>query len=93
MFIEDDIEVVKKKLKEYTPKKIIFNEPHFTHRLFLRSGCKKDVIQNLISPENLIFSYHLRDKFNSERYILHFKTSRSRTMILPVIFNKGNKKN
>ena len=89
---EDDIEVLKKKLKEYKAEEITFNEPHFTQQLMLREGNKDEVIKYLLSQHNLVYSYQERGKYGDTIHCLHFKISNTRTMRLPVIFDRNNKK-
>ena len=89
---EDDIEELKSKLKSYSEENIIFNEPHFTQQLDLREGNKKDVINNLLNPDKLIYSYQEEGKYGDIIHCLHFKISNTRTLRLPVIFDKNNEK-
>ncbi len=89
---EDDIEKLKEKLKTYNKNQIIFNEPHFTQQLKLREGNKEDVINNLLSPEKLVYSYQEIGKYGDIIHCLHFKISNTKTIRLPVIFDKGNEK-
>jgi len=88
----DDIKKLKKKLKEYKKEDMEFNEPHFTQQLYLREGTKKEVINNLLKPENLVFSYKEKGKYGDTIHCLHFKLSNTRTLRLPVIFDKNNEK-
>lgn len=83
-----DLERIKSKLKSYKENDIIFNEPHFTERLILREGSRKEVIKNLLDPEKLV---HVEEE-KPDKYKLYFKMSNTRTMILPIIFDKDNKK-
>ena len=89
---DDDIEELKKKLKTYKIEDISFNEPHFTQQLNLREGNKDEVIKNLLNPTNLIYSYSEKGKYGDIKHNLHFKISNNRTMRIPVIFDRGNKK-
>ena len=90
---EDDLEQIKEKLKNYNRQDIIFNEPHFTLRLLMREGEREEVIENLLKPDNLVYSYHEKAISGSQVHCLHFKISNTRTMRLPVIFDKGGRKN
>ncbi|MDI3544560.1 MAG: hypothetical protein PWQ28_841 [Candidatus Woesearchaeota archaeon] len=83
----EDIEELKNKLKSYSEKDIIFNEPHFTQQLILREGNKKDVIENILNPERLVHSDPEEGKYGDIKHRLYFKISNTRTMILPVIFD------
>lgn len=85
---EDDIEILKKKLRKYNQEDIKFNEPHFTQQLRLREGNREEVIKNILNPENLVYSYQEKGKYGDIKHCLHFKISRNRTMRLPVIFSK-----
>ena len=53
----DDIEKLKNKLRSYERKDIKFNEPHFTQQLILREGNKEEVINLLLNPDKLVYSY------------------------------------
>jgi len=89
---EDDIEIIKNRLKKCKEDKIIFNEPHFSNQMILREGNRKEVIKNILHPEKLTYVYHEEGKYCDVIYCLHFKISNKRTLKLPVIFNKDNKK-
>jgi hypothetical protein len=89
---EDHIEDIKRKLKNYKREEIEFNEPHFTQQLILREGNKEEVINNLLNPDKLIYSYQEKGKYGDTKHILHFKISNNRTMRLPIIFDKNGKK-
>lgn len=93
MFIkEDDLEEIKSKLKTYTEKDLEFNEPHFTTTLLLREGNLEEVKRNLLNPEKLVYSYQERGKYGDIIHCLHFEISNTRTMRIPVIFNRNGKK-
>jgi len=89
---EDDIEELKKKLRNYKREELRFNEPHFTQQLRLREGNKDEVIDALLNPDKLIYSYQEKGKYGDIKHNLHFKVSNSRTMRIPVIFDSGEKK-
>lgn len=89
---EDDLEAMKKRLKSYTEEEIEFNEPHFTQQLILREGSRKDVIRTLVNPDRLTYSYQEKGKYGDAIHCLHFKISNTRTMRLPVIFDRKGKK-
>ena len=89
---DDDIEKLKEKLKCYNKEDIEFNEPHFTQQMILRDGNKEDVINNLLNPENLVYSYQEKGKYGDTVHCLHFRISNTRTMRLPVIFDRKGKK-
>ncbi len=87
-----NIEELKKKLRSYGEEDIEFNEPHFTQQLTLREGRREDVINNLLNPDKLVYSYEEKGKYGDEIHCLHFKISNTRTMRVPVIFDKNNGK-
>jgi len=89
---EEDLEKLKKKLKSYNKEDIEFNEPHFTQQLELREGSKEEVINNLLKPDKLVYSYQEKGKYGDIVHCLHFKLSNTRTLRLPVIFDINNKK-
>ncbi len=89
---EDIIEELRKKLQTYVEKDLEFNEPHFTQQLVLREGNREEVIKNLLHPENLMYSYEEKWKYGDSVHCLHFQMSNTRTLRLPVIFNKNGKK-
>ncbi len=90
--IEEDIEELKNRLKEYKREEIEFNEPHFTRQLKLREGDRGDVINNLLNPEKLVYSYQELGKYGDMVHYLHFNISNTKTMRIPVIFDRNNKK-
>ncbi len=45
----DNLDEIKKKLKDYKEDDIKFNEPHFSDQLMLREGKKEDVIRNILN--------------------------------------------
>lgn len=93
MFIkENDLEEIKRKLRNYTEKDIEFNDPHFTRALLLREGDVEEVKKNLLNPDRLAYSYQERGKYGDIIHCLHFKISNRRTMKIPVIFDRKNKK-
>ncbi len=89
---EDDVDKIKKKLRNYKKQDIEFNDPHFTQQLILREGNKDEVIRNILNPDKLVYSYQEKGKYGDIVHCLHFKISNTRTMRLPVIFDRNNKK-
>lgn len=87
-----DSEAVKSKLKKYMKKDIIFNEPHFTRQMLLREGNKEQVIFNLLNPEKLVYCEIQDNRSENKVCCLYFKISNTRTMKLPVIFDKEGRK-
>lgn len=88
----DELEELKQKLRSYRKEDIEFNEPHFTQQLLLREGSREEVIKNLLNPEKLVYVYSEKGKYGDDVYCLHFKISNTRTMRLPVIFDRNNRK-
>jgi hypothetical protein len=89
---EDDLEELKKKILSYKETEIEFNDPHFSQQLAVREGSKKEVISHLLNPEKLVYSYSEKGKYGDIIHCLHFKISNTRTMRLPVIFDRDSKK-
>jgi hypothetical protein len=89
---QDDLEELKKKLKNYNKEDIEFNEPHFTQQLIIRDGSREEVINNVLNPVNLVYSYHEKGRHGDTVHCLHFKISNSRTLRIPVIFDRNDKK-
>lgn len=83
----DNIEELKKKLKTYGREDIIFNK-HCEQQLILRNGNKEEVINNLLNPDRLVYSYQERGKRGDIVHCLHFNISNTKTMRLPIIFDK-----
>ncbi len=83
---------LRKKLRSYRREDIRFNEPHFTQQLLMREGNRNEVVNNLLSPDNLVSYYTEKGKYGDVKYSLYFKMSGTRTMKIPVIFDlKGRK--
>ncbi|MBN1274985.1 hypothetical protein JXA12_01710 [Candidatus Woesearchaeota archaeon] len=82
-------EHVRRKLQEYCASDVCFNEPHFSQQLALRDGDEQEVIDTLLNPERLVYAYPEGD----DKQVLHFKMSATRTLRLPVIFDKGGQRN
>src|SRR3989338_10625385 len=87
-----DLELIKQRLRDYSREEVGFYEPHFTINLNLREGNKEEVIHNLLHPEKLVFCSESAGKYGDAIYSLHFQISNTKTLILPVIFNRNNKK-
>ena len=86
--MEQELEIIQNKLKDYEKEDIVFNEPHFTNQLILREGNREEVIDNLLNPDKLMHATKECDSRGNVVYNLFFKISRSRTMKLPVVFGK-----
>lgn len=89
---DDDVEKLKEKLKSYSKQDIEFNEPHFTQQLEVREGSREKVVETLLNPEKLVYSYQETGKYGDIIHCMHFKVSNTRTMRLPVIFDRDGKK-
>ena len=89
--LKEDIEKLKKKLRNYTKNDIEFNDPHFTQQLQLREGSIEEVTNNLLKPDKLVYSYQEKGKYGDIVHCLHFRISNTRTLRLPVIFDRNNK--
>jgi len=90
--VEDDLEQLKKKLMTYTSDEVEFSS-HAENQLLLREGRKEDVIRLILNPEKLVYSYAEKGSQGAAVHCLHFRISNTKTMRLPVIFDKNNKKN
>lgn len=88
----EDITSIKKRLQAYKQEDITYNEPHFTQQLILREGSKEEVIKMLLDPEHLVFFYTDKGKYGDTIYSLYFHVSNTKTMKIPVIFDKNEKK-
>ncbi len=89
---EENPEEIKSLLKNYRKEDIRFNDQHFENQLFVREGNKDEVIKNLLNPENLVYTYSEKGKYGDTIHCLHFKISNTRTMKLPIIFDRKNRK-
>ncbi len=88
---EDNLEELKMRLKSYNKEDIKFNEPHFTQQLRLREGNKEEVINNILNPDKLMYSYQEKGRYGDAKHCLHFKISNTRTMKIPLIFDNHEK--
>ena len=85
------IEEVRTRLKQYKKEHIEFNEPHFTEQMVARDGRRQEVIDNILDPQRLVYAYE-ESRGKNVVHNLHFKVSNTRTMRLPVIFDKDGRK-
>ena len=83
---------MKAKLRTYREEDVMFNGPHFTEQLLLRSGDRNQVINNLLNPENLVWYYQEIGKHGDTKYSLYFRINDDKTMKIPAIFDKSGKK-
>ncbi len=88
---DDDIELLKKKLRRYNKQDISFSN-HARNQTAVREGSHEEIARHLLNPENLVYSYQEKSG-GSTIHCLHFKMSNTRTMRLPVIFDKEGRKN
>jgi len=78
-----DLERLKVLLRNIERKHIKFTS-HAKTQIILRDGSKKEIIEHLLNPIKLIdFEKQSRDK-----YLLIFNISNSKTMILPIVFER-----
>jgi len=89
---EEELEHIKKRLMSYKREEIVFNEPHFTLRLVLRDGRREDVINALLKPDSLVYSFEEVGRLGDTIHCLYFAVSNTRTMYLPVIFDRQGRK-
>jgi len=92
-FKVENINQIKNRLKTYLRKDIQFNEPHFTQQRLLRDGDIETVFNNILKPDKLIYVYSVEGKYGDRIYDLYFEVSNTRTLKLPAIFDRNNKKN
>jgi hypothetical protein len=92
-FKVDDLDNMKKLLMSYNYTQIIFNEPHFTNQLLLRDGSREEVIQLLLNPSKLVYSYQEIGTYGDVKHCLIFELSNKLSLRIPVIFNVRGKKN
>lgn len=83
-----DIETIRNRLKSIDAKNIRFNEPHFTERMLVRGGNRDAVMRHLTQPELLVHVEEQKGKYGDPKYVLYFQISATRTLILPIIFQK-----
>jgi len=92
-FRVENIDEVKDRLRSYSRKDVQFNEPHFTQQMLLRDGNKETAFNNILRPDNLVYVYSKEGKYGDRIYDLYFEVSNTRTLKLPIIFDRKNKKN
>lgn len=76
----ENTEKIKKILRKYNKKDIVFNEPHFSLKLERNNIDRKEVIMNLLKPENLVFVGVSKSKNPQTKFVydLYFKLSKRR---------------
>jgi hypothetical protein len=87
-FSRMQLEEIRERLRNLRPEHIRFNEPHFTDQLMRRGGSRDDVTRYLIDPKDLIAYTQETGKYGDTIHCLYFKVSSTRTMKLPVIFDR-----
>ncbi len=87
----NDVDEIKNKLRTIKREDIIFNEPHFSQQVVLRSGNKEEVINHILQPDTLVYVYQEKGKYGDIIYCLHFKLSNIRTLRIPIIFKSDGK--
>ncbi len=91
--MEDDTDELKKKLRTYKKEDILFNDPHFSEQLTFRDGNLDEIIDHILNPEKLVYSFKEIGKHGDIKHNLHFAISNTRTLRLPIIFDKGGSRN
>jgi hypothetical protein len=89
---KEDINEIKDRLRSYSRRDIRLNEPHFTQQMLLRDGDKESILNNILRPDKLVYAYSVEGKYGDRIYDLYFEVSNTRTLKLPVIFDRKNKK-
>ncbi len=81
----EDIEKIKKRLRDYTEEDIGYNEPHFTLKLDREKIDRKEVIRNILKPEKLAFVGVSESKNPAYDYVydLYFRLSKNRIFKIP----------
>jgi len=81
-FIADNLDSIKKILTSYNRSQILFNEPHFTNQLLLRDGSREEVIQLLLNPSKLTYSYQEIGKYGAIKHCLIFELSKEKKEVI-----------
>ncbi|HLD15293.1 MAG TPA: hypothetical protein VJB94_01810 [Candidatus Nanoarchaeia archaeon] len=81
-----NVEKIKKRLRKYTEKDLEYNEPHFTLKLEREKIDKREVIKNILKPDNLAFVGISESKNPNYNYIydLYFKLGNNRVFKIPI---------
>ncbi len=87
-----ELEELKKKLRSYKENELEFYEPHFTNQMLARGGNKQEIVNCLLNPEKLVYFKVSEGKYGDQKYCLLFKVSNTRTMMMPVIFDRNRRK-
>lgn len=82
----EDPEKIKWVLSTYSKEDIEYNEPHFTLKLDRQKIDRKEVIKNILTPDNLAFVGVSESKNPNYKYVydLYFKLSKNRIFKIPV---------
>ena len=90
---DEDLAVIKKRIKNYSRAQIQFNEPHFTRQIALREGNRNELIGHLLDLESLLAVQSEQGRYGDRIYLLYFKISDERTLKIPLIFNRNAQQN
>lgn len=82
----EKIDKIKQTLRKYTEKDLEYNEPHFTLKLEREKIDKREVIKNILKPDNLAFVGVSKSKNPNYDYIydLYFKLGNNRVFKIPI---------
>jgi len=92
MIKEDTVTKIKKKLRSYKEEEIEYNDPHVKIQMILREGSKEEIVKHILNPQHLVHIEITKGKYGDTIYNLYFKLSNTRTLKLPVMFDKDGKK-
>ena len=81
----ENTEKIKNILRDYGKESIEYNEPHFTLKLDRLKIDRKEVVKNMLKPDNLIFVGVSESKNPAYDYVydLYFRLSRHRIFKIP----------
>lgn len=81
-----DVGKMRKRLRGYVRNNLEFNEPHFTLKLQVQKIDRKEVIKNLLRPDNLVFVGISKSRNPQYKYVhdLYFRLSKNRIFKIPV---------
>jgi hypothetical protein len=83
---QGDITLIKEKLKTYKKDQLEYNEPHFSLKLQRQKIDKKEVVKNILKPDNLILVGITKSKNPNYDYVydLFFKLGKRRIFKIPI---------
>jgi len=81
----EDVMKIQSLLRAYSEKDIEYNEPHFTLKLNRLKIDRKEVVKNILNPENLVLVGISESKNVQYDHIhdLYFKLSKNRMFKIP----------